>query len=217
MNSHAPAWEFIRQGQYEKDKITMERLEQQIKFIIEIDKLKQVARQTYLTDASRCENSVEHSWHLAVMAMVLSEHANDSDIDMIRVIKMVLVHDIVEIDAGDTFLYDEEHSESKIDREEAAADRLFSLLPEDQTKEFRELWDEFESRETKDAKFAYALDRFQPMLHNVITKGKAWQQHGIKKSQVIKKNSPMQEGSESLWEYISDLLDYAVEEGYLSE
>ena len=197
--------------------MTIKRLEQQIQFIIEIDKLKQVIRQTYITDATRRENSVEHSWHLAMMAMVLAEHANDPDIDIHRVIKMVLVHDIVEIDAGDTFLYDDEHSESKIDREKAAADRLFNLLPEDQTEEFRELWDEFEARETKDAKFAYALDRLQPMLHNVITKGKAWQQHGITKSQVIKKNSPMQEGSASLWAYIANLLDYAVEEGYLSE
>jgi len=197
--------------------MTIKRLEQQIQFILEIDKLKQVVRQTYLTDSSRKENSVEHSWHLAMMAMVLSEHANDPDIDIQRVIKMVLVHDIVEIDAGDTFLYDEKHSESKINRERAAADRLFSLLPEDQAGEFRELWDEFENRETKDAKFAYALDRLQPMLHNIITKGKAWQQHGIKKSQVINKNSPMQEGSALLWDYISGLLDEAVEEGYLSE
>ena len=197
--------------------MTIERLEQQIQFIVEIDKLKQVVRQTYLTDASRRENSVEHSWHLAMMAMVLAEHANESDIDIQRVIKMVLVHDIVEIDAGDTFLYDDKHSESKISRELAAADRLFNLLPTDQAEMFRKLWDEFEARETKDAKFAYALDRLQPMLHNIITKGKAWQQHGIKKSQVIDKNSPMQEGSVSLWDYISGLLDDAVEEGYLSE
>ncbi len=197
--------------------MTIRRLEQQIQFIIEIDKLKQIVRQTYLTDASRRENSVEHSWHLALMAMVLSEHANDPDIDVSRVIRMVLVHDIVEIDAGDTFLYDDKHSESKIDREIAAADRLFSLLPTDQAEIFRQLWDEFEARETKEAKFAFALDHFQPMLHNVITKGKSWQKHGVKKSQVIEKSRPMQEGAESLWEYISDLLDYSVEEGYLYE
>jgi putative hydrolase of HD superfamily len=197
--------------------MTIERLEQQIQFIVEIDKLKQVVRQTYLTDASRRENSVEHSWHLALMAMVLAEHANDPDIDIQRVVKMVLVHDIVEIDAGDTFLYDDKHSESKISRELAAADRLFNLLPSDQADMFRNLWDEFEACQTRDAKFAHALDRFQPMLHNVITKGKAWQKHGIKKSQVIQKNSLMQEGAASLWTYISGLLDDAVEEGYLSE
>jgi putative hydrolase of HD superfamily len=197
--------------------MTIERMEQQIQFIVEIDKLKQVVRQTYLTDASRHENSVEHSWHLALMAMVLAEHANDPDIDLNRVIKMVLVHDLVEIDAGDTFLYDNKHSESKIDREEAAADRLFNMLPTDQAGMFRKLWDEFEARETRDAKFANALDRLQPMLHNVITKGKSWQHHGIKKSQVIKKNSPMQEGTVSLWDYISGLLDDAVEEGFLAE
>lgn len=195
----------------------MERLEQQIQFIIEIDKLKQVVRQTYVTDASRCENSVEHSWHLAVMAMILAEHANGSDIDLLRVIKMVLIHDIVEIDAGDTFLYDDKHSASKSGRELAAAARLFNLLPTDQADQFRELWDEFEFRETKEAKFAYALDRLQPMLHNIITKGKAWQKHGVKKFQVIEKNRPMQEGAVPLWDYISDLLDYAVEEGYLSK
>jgi putative hydrolase of HD superfamily len=197
--------------------MTIERLAQQIQFIVEIDKLKQVVRQTYLTDASRRENSVEHSWHLALMAMILAEHANDPDIDIQHVVKMVLVHDIVEIDAGDTFLYDAKHSESKINRELAAADRLFNLLPSDQAEMFRSLWDEFEARETRDAKFAHALDRFQPMLHNVITKGKAWQKHGIKKSQVIQKNSLMQEGAASLWTYISGLLDDAVEEGYLSE
>jgi len=197
--------------------MTIKRLEQQIQFIIEIDKLKQVIRQTYLTDASRRENSVEHSWHLAVMAMVLSEHANESDIDLSRVIKMVLIHDIVEIDAGDTFLYDDKHTESKLERELAAADRLFNLLPSDQAELFRTLWNEFEARQTKEAKFAYALDRLQPMLHNVITHGKSWQEHGITKSPVIKKNSPMQEGSVSLWAYISNLLDDAVEEGYLSE
>ncbi len=197
--------------------MTIKRLEQQIQFIIEIDKLKQVIRQTYLTDASRRENSVEHSWHLAVMAMVLSEHANESDIDLSRVIKMVLIHDIVEIDAGDTFLYDDNHTKSKIARELAAADRLFNLLPPDQAELFRTLWNEFEARQTKEAKFAYALDRLQPMLHNVITKGKAWQEHGVTKSPVIQKNSPMQAGSASLWAYISDLLDYAVEKGYLSE
>jgi putative hydrolase of HD superfamily len=197
--------------------MTIERLEQQIQFIVEIDKLKQVVRQTYLTDASRRENSVEHSWHLALMAMVLAEHANDPDIDIQHVIKMVLVHDIVEIDAGDTFLYDAKHTESKINRELAAADRLFNLLPPDQADMFRKLWDEFEARETRDARFAHALDRLQPMLHNVITKGKAWQRHGIKKSQVIQKNSLMKEGAASLWDYISGLVDDAVEEGYLSE
>ena len=197
--------------------MSTQRLEQQIRFIIEIDKLKQVGRQSYLTDASRRENSVEHSWHLALMAMVLSEHANDKDLDRMRVIMMVLVHDIVEIDAGDTFFYDEKNNQSKIKREQAAADRLFNILPDDQATMFRELWDEFEGRKTKEARFAYALDRVQPILHNVITKGKAWQEHGIKKNQVIRKNEPMKEGSATLWEYISGLLDYSVEEGYLAE
>ncbi len=193
------------------------RLNQQIRFIVEIDKLKQIVRQSWLTDGSRRENSVEHSWHLAMMAMVLAEHANNPDIDMFRVIKMVLIHDIVEIDAGDTFLYDQENTESKRDREIAAADRIFALLPADQEAAFRALWEEFEARNTRTAKFAYALDRLQPMLHNVITKGKAWQTHGITISQVIDKNRPMEEGSAILWEYISGLLDEAVEQGYIAE
>jgi putative hydrolase of HD superfamily len=195
----------------------LNRLDHQIQFILEIDKLKQIVRQSYLTDASRLENSVEHSWHLAVMAMVLAEHANDPDMDLGRVIKMVLIHDLVEIDAGDTFLYDEGHAASKRDREIAAADRIFSVLPSDQAAAFRALWEEFEARETRAAKFAYALDRLQPMLHNLITKGKAWQKHGITISQVIAKNSPMKEGSESLWDYISGLLDAAVEQGVIAE
>lgn len=193
------------------------RLKQQVKFIIEIDRLKQIYRQTYLTDGSRHENSVEHSWHLAMMAMILGEHANDSTLDLTRVIKMVLVHDIVEIDAGDTFLYDEKENGSKIAREQAAADRLFSLLPTDQASIFRDLWDEFEARQTKEAKFAFALDHFQPMLHNIVTRGKSWNQHGIRKAQVLEKNRPMGEGSDQLWEYISALIDDAVTEGYLSE
>ncbi|MEZ4576539.1 MAG: HD domain-containing protein [Desulfobacterales bacterium] len=193
------------------------RLARQIQFIVEIDKLKQIVRQSYLTDASRLENSVEHSWHLAMMAMVLAEYANEPDIDAGRVVKMVLIHDLVEIDAGDTFLYDAEHAESKREREIAAADRIFSLLPTDQEAGFRALWEEFEARETPAAKFAYALDRLQPMLHNVITRGKSWQRHGITLSQVMAKNSPMKEGSESLWEYISGLLDAAAEEGVIAD
>ena len=194
-----------------------QRLAQQVKFIVEIDKLKQIYRQSYLTDASRYENSVEHSWHLAVMAILLYEHANDADLDVGRVIRMTLVHDIVEIDAGDTFLYDDAHNGSKTAREKAAADRIFGLLPTDQGGFLRELWEEFEAGQTPEARFANALDRFQPMLHNILTRGKSWQEHGIRKSQVVGKNRIMEAGSERLWGYISGLLQDAVAEGYLLE
>jgi len=204
---------------YEQDKISMDgqRLEQQVKFIIEIDKLKQIHRQTYLTDGSRHENSVEHSWHLAVMCMLLMEHANHSNLDLGRVIRMVLVHDIVEIDAGDTFIYDDAGNGSKIEREFAAADRLFSILPTDQGNMLRDLWEEFESGQTPEARFANSLDRFQPMLHNIVTHGKSWQEHGIRKSQVVAKNQVMEAGSNRLWEYISRALSDAVSNGHLSE
>ncbi len=195
---------------------TQSRIEQQVRFIVEIDRLKQICRQTYLTDASRFENSVEHSWHLAMLAMVFSEYANDS-IDILKVIRMVLIHDIVEIDAGDTFIYDEIAATDKAAREIAAAERIFKLLPEDQAEEFRKLWDEFEARRTPDARFAHALDRFQPILHNVITNGKAWQNHGIRKHQVLEKNRVMADGADALWDYAAGMIENAAAEGLLPE
>ena len=194
-----------------------DRFEKQIRFIIEIDRLKQIYRQTYLTDGSRFENSVEHSWHLAMMVLVLSEYANDGDLDLSRVIKMVLIHDIVEIDAGDTFLYDDNMSKDQKEREANAADRIFNLLPVDQAESFREIWDEFEACQTREAKFAAALDRLQPMLHNVITKGKSWLQHGVKKNQVERKSCHMKEGSAVLWDYALKLLESAEADGYFSD
>lgn len=196
--------------------ITEDRLARQIEFIREIDKLKQVRRRTWLTDASRLENSVEHSWHLAVMAMILMEYAN-RPVDLTRVIEMVLVHDIVEIDAGDTFAYDEIAAMDKAEREKAAADRLFGLLPPDQAANFRELWEEFEAGETVESQFAEALDRFQPMLHNIVTKGKAWREHGIRKRQVIDRNRHMKDGAEKLWEYIRERVERLGKEGILQE
>lgn len=190
------------------------RLEQQIEFILEIDRLKTVLRQTVLTDGSRYENSAEHSWHLAVMALLLGEHAN-SAVDQARVVKMVLVHDLVEIDAGDTFCYDEAANVGKLEREQRAADRLFGLLPADQAAEFRALWDEFEARETPDARFANALDRMQPMLANLATRGHSWRKHGIVKKQILERNSPMADGSDRLWERMSAALDEAVAAGLL--
>ncbi len=192
------------------------RLEQQIEFILEIDRLKTVLRRTVLTDGSRHENSAEHSWHLAVMALLLAEHANET-VDLLRVLKMVLVHDLVEIDAGDTFCYDPEANRDREEREQRAADRIFALLPSDQAAELRSFWEEFEARQTNDARFAAALDRMQPMLANLRTRGHSWRQHGIVKEQIVARNSPMADGSRRLWDRMSALLDQAVADGLLRQ
>jgi len=191
------------------------RLAKQVEFIVEIDKLKQVVRRTWLTDKSRQENDAEHSWHLGVMAILLLEHAQQPRLDLPRVLKMVLIHDVVEIDAGDTFAYDDAGALDKAERESAAADRVFGLLPADQAAELRTLWEEFEARQTPEAKYAAALDRFQPMLHNYRTQGKAWQEHGITADQVIARNQHIAEGSPALWEYAREFVADAVAKGYL--
>ncbi len=192
----------------------MKRLEQQFQFIVEIDKLKSVLRRTYLVNDSRRENTAEHSWHLTVMAVLLTEHANEQ-IDLLRVLKMLIVHDIVEIDADDTFCYDDVGALTKADREIRAADRIFNLLPEDQARELRNLWEEFEQRVTNEAKFAAALDRLIPLLHNYHTEGKSWREHGITSTQVMKRNLHIGEGSDSLWEFAQTLINEAVERKHL--
>ena len=196
------------------ERMDNERFEQQIRFILEIDKLKTIMRRTYLLNADRAENTAEHSWHLAMMAIVLAEHANQP-VDVARVIKMVLVHDIVEIDAGDTYFYDTAAALDKSEREHAAAGRIFGLLPPDQGKELRELWEEFEAGQTADARFALALDRFMPQLHNYHTKGRSWAEHGITADRVLERNESMAEGSAKLWECAQSLLKDAVEKGFL--
>jgi len=195
----------------------LDRFKQQLRFIIEIDKLKRVVRQTILMDRSRRENDAEHSWHLAVMAMLLSEYAAENTIDLFRVIKMVLVHDLVEIDAGDTYCYDDEAIKDQLQREEKAADRIFNILPEDQSKEIRILWDEFNDRETPEARFAAALDRLQPLLHNYSTDGLMWKKNGIKSNQVISRNRPIEDGAPTLWEYAAGLIDDAVRKKFLAK
>jgi putative hydrolase of HD superfamily len=192
-----------------------QRLTRQIAFILEIDRLKTVLRRTYLLDESRNENSAEHSWHLALMAMVLSEHAN-AKVDVAHVIRMVLVHDVVEIDAGDTYCYDTAGLENKEEREQAAAARIFGLLPDDQRDEMLALWREFEARETPEARFAAALDRLMPMLHNYETRGRSWQEHGIVSGQVLARNAHIADGSEGLWEYTQAFVADAVEKGWLA-
>ena len=190
------------------------RLPQQIRFILEIDKLKSVLRQTYITDDERHENSAEHSWHLATMALILSEHAEEK-IDVCHVLKLLLVHDIIEIDAGDTYCYDEVGTKDQSIREHQAAERIFYLLPEDQANTMCDLWLEFESRNTPEAKFAVALDCLMPLLHNLHTRGKSWQEHNITKDQVTTHNRAMNDGSAQLWQFAQSIIEQAVTKGYL--
>ena len=190
------------------------RLAQQIQFVIELDKLKTVLRQTLLTDASRRENSAEHSWHIALMAIVLAEYS-PVPVDVLRVIKMLLVHDLVEIDAGDTFCYDIQHNASKSDRETEAADRLFGLLPADQSADLRSLWEEFEAQQTPDALFACAFDRLQPLLNNQQTQGGTWKANGITRDRVLQRMAPIATGAPELWIFVQQLLNDCVTAGYL--
>lgn len=190
------------------------RLDRQIEFLCAIDELKRVQRQTTLLDGSRRENSAEHSWHLALYAIVLAEYGGGLDVH--RVLRMVLVHDIVEIDAGDTFIYDEAGQADKQDRERRAADRLFALLPADQGGRLRAAWEEFEERRTPEARFAYAIDRLQPLLHNHRTAGAAWRRHGITAGQVAAKNAPIAAGAPRLWKLARSLIAESVRRGDLS-
>jgi len=192
-----------------------DRLRRQVEFLIEIDKLKGVFRQTYLMDGSRRENDAEHSWHLALLAVLLWEYAAEREVDLLRVVKMVLVHDLVEIDAGDVLIYDREEDPEWQAREREAAQRIFGLLPPDQAGELRGLWQEFEARATPEARFAAALDRFQPILHNYQTQGKLWREHGVTSDQVIAHNRHMAQGAPRLWQYAHNLIRDAVKRGYL--
>lgn len=191
------------------------RLSEQIEFLCALDELKRVQRQTTLLDGSRRENSAEHSWHLALYAIVLAEYGGGG-LDLDRVLRMVLVHDIVEIDAGDTFIYDEAGQAARRDRELRAADRLFALLPADQAGRLRAAWDEFEARRTPEARFAYAIDRLQPLLHNHRTGGSAWRRHRITSAQVRAKNAPIAEGAPRLWELARSLIEESVRRGDLT-
>lgn len=184
----------------------MDRLEQQMKFILEVDKLKQITRQSYITGGSRKETDTDHSWHLALMCALLSEHAKQP-IDVRKTMVMVLIHDIVEIDAGDTYAYDAAGNATKREREVKAAERIFQILPEDQAKELRDLWEEFEAQETPEAKFANTLDKIQPILLNDATGGLAWREHGVEKDQVMGRNKKTHEGSETLWEFAKEIIE----------
>ena len=193
------------------------RFRQQIEFILEVDKLKNVLRKTILLDRSRRENSAEHSWHIALMVFILSEYTRDSDVDLFRVMKILLVHDLIEIDAGDTYCYDDQGRKGQARREKKAADRIFNLLPADQAATFRELWDEFEERKTPESRYANALDRIQPFLHNYFTEGQIWQENNINSTQVKERMNPVADGAPILWNYVSSLIDDGVKKGYLAE
>lgn len=195
----------------------MDRLDKQFAFFREIDKEKKIGRQTYLTGATRKENDAEHAWHMAVMTLFLSEYANE-EIDVLRTISMLLIHDLVEIDAGDTYAYDETGKATQREREEKAADRIFSLLPEEQGRKLRDLWEEFEERKTPEAKFARTMDNIQPLMLNAATDGKAWEEHGVHLSQVLQRNEKTAEGSEVLWKYAYEtFIRPNVEKGRLKE
>lgn len=194
----------------------MERLEQQMQFILELDKQKKIGRQTYLADASRKEGDAEHAWHMAIMAFLLADYANEK-IDVLKTIKMILLHDVVEIDAGDTYAYDVKGNQTKKDREQKAADRIYGMLPEDQKAECRALWEEFEAMESPEAKFANTLDKVQPALLNHASKGRSWKEHGVKKSQIMERNVNTHQGSEVLWDYVKAIIEENTKNGNIAE
>lgn len=194
----------------------MDRFEQQIAFILEMDKMKSIQRQTYIANGSRKENDAEHSWHLGLMAFILEEYANEQ-VDVLRTMKMVMLHDVIEIDAGDTYAYDLTGNETKNVREVAAANRIFHLLPDDQAIEYRALWDEFEAMETMESKFANTLDKVQPVLLNNASGAKSWQEHEVKKSQIMGRNARTPEGSEQIWKYIKSIIDENIKSGNIKD
>ena len=189
-----------------------ERLKKQFDFIQEIDKEKNVFRQTYLADANRKENDAEHCWHMAVMAMLLSEYSNE-EIDVAKAMMMALIHDVVEIDAGDTYAYDTEGLKTQKEREEKAADRIFGLLPEDQQEELRGLFEEFEAYETPESRFAHVMDNFQPLLLNNSNGGADWREHQVVKSKVVGRQKKSELGSREIWNYIEQIIEDNVKKG----
>jgi putative hydrolase of HD superfamily len=191
-----------------------ERFAKQLHFILEIDKEKNILRQTHLSDGGRRENDAEHAWHMAVMVWLLREYANE-EVDVARTMMMCLIHDLVEIDAGDTYAYDPEGIKTQKEREKAAADRIFGLLPEEQGRELRGLFDEFEAYETPESRFAHTMDNFQPMLLNDSNGGSDWKEHGVCRAQVEHRNEKTGTGSEAVWEYMKTVLDRNVQKGSL--
>ncbi|WP_325893254.1 HD domain-containing protein [Grimontia sp. NTOU-MAR1] len=199
------------------DMSAVERLEKQLALIVEIDQLKAVLRRTRVrSDAGRLENSAEHSWQVALMAVLLQEHANEA-VDVAKVVKMLLIHDVVEIDAGDTFVYDLEAAKLQPEKELKAAKRIFGLLPEDQRDALMALWLEFEAGETPEARYGKALDRMLPMLLNYHSEGQSWKEYGVRHDQALKINSKIEKGSVLLWEKVQTILTEAAEKGWLKK
>ncbi|WP_420150826.1 HD domain-containing protein [Spirosoma sp.] len=188
----------------------------QIEFIKEVDKLKYILRKTKLLNSDRNENDAEHSWHLALMAVVLAEHAN-FPVDLLRVIKMLLIHDIVEIDAGDTFIYDTQKSHTNTEEERKAAKRIFGLLPDHQASELTAIWEEFEEGQTNEAKFARAMDRLEPLLQNTSNNGGTWNEFGVNYEKVYAKKQVIAQGSDQIWRYAEQLINDSVEKGILKK
>lgn len=194
---------------------TPERLKKQLDFILQADAEKEIERRTLISSGKRFENDSEHAWHMALMAILLSEYANE-EIDVLKTVTMILIHDIVEIDAGETYCYDYELGKSQREREVKAANRIYALLPDDQGKKLRALWDEFEANETPEAHFAHAMDCLQPTMLNNATNGEMWKKNGIKLSQVLKRNEYTEKGSKTLWDYqLNELILKNVEKGNL--
>ena len=191
-------------------------LEKQVSFIKEIDKIKFIQRKSRLFNSERRENDAEHSWHLAVMAIVLAEHS-DKPIDLLKVLKMVLIHDIVEIDAGDTFFYSSTESHDNIEEELTAAKRIFGILPKEQAEELIAIWEEFEAAETDEAKFAKSLDRFEPLLQDAENDGGSWAEFDVPYQKVYDLNKTIKNGSTKMWSYAKDLIDESVQKGDLKK
>jgi len=193
-----------------------DNLLKQISFIKEIDKLKYIQRKTKLFNSYRPENDAEHSWHLAMMTIVLAEHS-DKPIDVLQVLKMVLIHDIVEIDAGDTFIYDSTKNHTNTDEELAAAKRIFGLLPTEQAEEFIAIWEEFEESMTDEAKFAKSMDRFEPLLQNTSNNGGTWAEFNVPYQKVYDKKKAIKHGSTAIWNYAENLINESVARGILKK
>ena len=193
------------------------RIDKQFEFLLEADKEKFIQRDTLKSDGETFENDAEHAWHMAIMCLLLGEYANE-DIDLLKTISMILIHDVVEIDAGDTYAYDDEGKKSQRERELKAADRLFGLLPDDQGENFRALWEEFEEGKTNEAKFAHTMDNVQPAMLNNSTDGKRWAKNKVKLSQILERNKNTADGSKTLWEYsFNNFISPNVEKGRIEK
>ena len=187
----------------------------QINFILEADKLKTIVRNTLLTDRSRFENAAEHSWHAALTALVFFDSARDGGMDLQRILNMLLVHDLVEIDAGDLLCYHTDQLQAQKEKEKEAAERIFGLLTGDKGRKLRQLWEEFDDQQTPEAKFANAVDRLQPLLQAIRTQGQTWKLNKIRRSQVVQRMQPIRSALPHLWGYVLEMIDNAAKAGYL--